>query len=714
MGVKGLLPLLKSIHKPCNLKQFSGQTLGVDAYGWLHRGTIACAIELAQGKPTTKFVDFCMHRVRMLIHFGVRPFIVFDGDYLPSKKETEKGRASRRREAKSAGLELLQLGKTAQAYAELQKSIDVTPEMAKQFMDELEKAKVDFIVAPYEADAQLVYLEKKGIIDGIISEDSDMLVFGAKSLLTKLDQYGDCVAIHRKDFTACRDISFAGWSDSEFRWMSILSGCDYLAPIGNVGLKTAHRLIRKHKTAERTIKAIQFDGKSKVPQNYLQDFKDAELTFLYQWVYCPLAKQLVNITPPAKDIDVSTMAFIGKKVDANVAQLVARGKVNPHSKEPLHASAAPTAKPRTLERAMQAHTSTPALKKHHSIESFFKPRRTPLAELDPNVFTPSPSQQRLLEQQAEERPSNIVHTMPPPLARSLTDTYRSQSARRAVSDVWPSPGNVCPKRQRLCSDSASAIAMSGSSKSTTEQSRFFSKPAQSPSVLRAGRKGSKKTGEVNIWSDDSIEEAMSQIPDVTEPIKKFAKKMQVFRDESAPSKEEKSQPTADASTVFNDSVAKTESQTSMASVESATWSGDEEGQVTPPTSFETEAESQDALDAEPTRKRQLESIEESPQRVPCSSPPQAEPDSKTGDDITEDDWQIAGNCPIKPLSFAKEFSIYNRQVTKTDPRGSEDLLVPNSDDESDALTARKGSTASTGSNGSTGFGMDLGKFAFKG
>ena len=51
----GLLPLLKSIHKPCNIKKFSGQTIGVDGYGWLHRGTAACAIDLAMDKPTTKY-----------------------------------------------------------------------------------------------------------------------------------------------------------------------------------------------------------------------------------------------------------------------------------------------------------------------------------------------------------------------------------------------------------------------------------------------------------------------------------------------------------------------------------------------------------------------------------------------------------------------------------------------------------------------------------
>lgn len=60
----GLFPLLKSIQKPCNLKKFAGQTIGVDAYGWLHRGTVACAMELALGKPTTK----CAYKLTMLCY----------------------------------------------------------------------------------------------------------------------------------------------------------------------------------------------------------------------------------------------------------------------------------------------------------------------------------------------------------------------------------------------------------------------------------------------------------------------------------------------------------------------------------------------------------------------------------------------------------------------------------------------------------------------
>ena len=35
-----------------------------------------------------------MSRVRMLLHYGVTPYLVFDGDYLPSKAGEELGRAT--------------------------------------------------------------------------------------------------------------------------------------------------------------------------------------------------------------------------------------------------------------------------------------------------------------------------------------------------------------------------------------------------------------------------------------------------------------------------------------------------------------------------------------------------------------------------------------------------------------------------------------------
>lgn len=89
--------------------------------------------------------------------------------------------------------------------------------MAYQFIKALRASNVAFVVAPYEADAQLAYLEREGIVDGVITEDSDLLVYGCKTVLYKLDHAGSCVEVKRERFTACRDYNMHGWTDAEFR-----------------------------------------------------------------------------------------------------------------------------------------------------------------------------------------------------------------------------------------------------------------------------------------------------------------------------------------------------------------------------------------------------------------------------------------------------------------------------------------------------------------
>lgn len=54
--------------------------------------------------------------------------------------------------------------------------------MAIQLMQECRKLDVDCIVAPYEADAQLAFLNICGIADYVITEDSDLTLFGCKKV----------------------------------------------------------------------------------------------------------------------------------------------------------------------------------------------------------------------------------------------------------------------------------------------------------------------------------------------------------------------------------------------------------------------------------------------------------------------------------------------------------------------------------------------------
>ncbi|KAK0517261.1 hypothetical protein JMJ35_000416 [Cladonia borealis] len=524
MGINGLLPLLKSIQKPCHLKKFAGQTIGVDAYGWLHRGTVACAIDLALGKPTTKYVDFSMHRVRMLIHFGVIPYIVFDGDYLPSKAATEVERAKRREESKRKGLELYRLNKPSQAHLELQKAVDVTPEMARQLIDELKKIGVEYVVAPYEADAQLVYLERQGIIQGMLSEDSDLLVFGAKCLLTKLDQYGECVEINRADFAACREISLVGWSDAEFRRMAILSGCDYLASINRMGLKSAYRFVRRYKNIEKIIQMLQFDGQYYVPTDYLKKFYRAELTFLHQRVFCPLKKVVIMMAELGKEAQPEDFSFIGHEVSQDVAIGVAQGDLDPMTKQPIYVRRSATTTSQKAPWATPRRNTTQNTldnKVGKSIESFFKAKRTPLAELDPNSFTPSPTQGRLLQQaDGTTWESSPVPAGPPSLRSSVSmptsvsrPALSARSAQSANLKNTASSHANSSKRRRLCLDSDDGQESGNAVTLDSERSRFFTSnlTAPSPSVKNSRTKRGRQT-DIDIWSDDSIEDVMAGMP----------------------------------------------------------------------------------------------------------------------------------------------------------------------------------------------------------
>ncbi|KAI8461576.1 hypothetical protein BY996DRAFT_6408533 [Phakopsora pachyrhizi] len=334
MGIQGLLPLLKSIHNQSHLDKWSGHTLAVDGYVWLHRGAYACAQELCLGSQTTKHVDYFMNKIKQLIHHRIKPYVVFDGDRLPNKKLTESDRANRREAALERANRFLKSGQRDRAREEFVKATDVTPKMAHDVIQALRAIDVKYVVAPYEADAQLRYLEITGQVTGIITEDSDLLVYGAKNVLFKLDNNGSCVHICRDHFGLVKELRMSLWTDRQFRQMAILSGCDYLPSIPGLGIKKAYDLIRRFSTAERAIKATRLEGKLNVPIKYEKLFQEAEFTFLHQTVYDPVTRSLVPLhplpdPPPSPDL----LLGCGERWEEAIALGVAEGRLDPMTKQ---------------------------------------------------------------------------------------------------------------------------------------------------------------------------------------------------------------------------------------------------------------------------------------------------------------------------------------------------------------------------------------------
>ena len=137
-----------------------------------------------------------------------------------------------------------------------QRSVTVTYEMVNQLIISLRKQNIDFIVSPYESDAQLAYLSINGYIDVVVTEDSDLLVYGCKHILFKLDKDGNGQEIKRRHLGANKDLSFANWTDDQFKLFCCLAGCDYMLKLYGIGIKTAYKIVSQYKTFEKVISAI--------------------------------------------------------------------------------------------------------------------------------------------------------------------------------------------------------------------------------------------------------------------------------------------------------------------------------------------------------------------------------------------------------------------------------------------------------------------------
>ena len=114
-------------------------------------------------------------------------------------------------------------------------------------------------MAPYEADAQLAYLNKIDVAQIIITEDSDLILFGCEKvkknfffncfnrtvykIIYKLDMNGFGQLVQKEKIISITQFDSAD-NFERFRWMCILSGCDYLENLPGIGLGKAKKLLK--------------------------------------------------------------------------------------------------------------------------------------------------------------------------------------------------------------------------------------------------------------------------------------------------------------------------------------------------------------------------------------------------------------------------------------------------------------------------------------
>ncbi|KAM4591784.1 exonuclease 1 [Odontesthes bonariensis] len=334
MGISGLLQFIKDAAEPINVKKYKGQTVAVDTYCWLHKGAFSCAEKLAKGEQTDQYVWYCMKLVDMLLNFGVRPILVFDGRNLPSKQEVEKSRRERREANLQKGRQLLRQGKLSEARDCFTRCINITPSMAHNLIKAARARGVDCVVAPYEADAQLAYLNKSGLAQAVITEDSDLLAFGCKTVILKMDKQGNGLEIDQSNLGRCRSLGNL-FTEERFRYMCILAGCDYLASLHGIGLGKSCKLLRLAKDPD-ILKVIKKMGQYLkmnlvIPEQYIEGFVRANNTFLYQLVFDPLRRKVVPLNPYPEHIDPATLTYAGLNLGDDKGLDMALGNLDIHT-----------------------------------------------------------------------------------------------------------------------------------------------------------------------------------------------------------------------------------------------------------------------------------------------------------------------------------------------------------------------------------------------
>ncbi|KAJ1547891.1 hypothetical protein HK096_009770, partial [Nowakowskiella sp. JEL0078] len=220
-------------------------------------------------------------------------------------------------------------------------SVDVSPEMALElikFHYALRIAGVDYIVAPYEADAQLAYLERNNFVSAVITEDSDLLVFGCRRVLFKLEADGTGIEINLSDLHKIPE--FRGWTHEKFRQMCILSGCDYLSSPEGFGIKTALKSLASKKSIENLFLYWNWGAAVKAPklcEDYHRLFKLSELAFQHQLIYDPIQKDLRPLNPYPEDWEEfeGVAEFLGPKLPCGIAHGIAIADMNPITKLPF-------------------------------------------------------------------------------------------------------------------------------------------------------------------------------------------------------------------------------------------------------------------------------------------------------------------------------------------------------------------------------------------
>ena len=250
----------------------------------------------------------------MLKRHHIKPILVFDGRHLLVKKKTEEHRKKQKQENLEKAKDFLEKGDQKEARKYFSRAIKITKEMIYQTVDLLKQMKVDFIIAPYEADAQVAFLIRNSYAHLAISEDSDLICYGCPKIIFKLGLSGECQFLNLLDYKepirriAIKDKqlkNFLAFDREKLIHCCIMAGCDYLPSIKGIGIKKSVNFLSRFGKIDGTVRRLQFEKTfmGRIPKDYAKTVKKIALVFKYQRVFDPNIKGFTTLEELPEEIN---------------------------------------------------------------------------------------------------------------------------------------------------------------------------------------------------------------------------------------------------------------------------------------------------------------------------------------------------------------------------------------------------------------------------
>ncbi|XP_020775938.2 flap endonuclease GEN homolog 1 [Boleophthalmus pectinirostris] len=231
MGVHELWSILEPVRKSVPLYSLSGKTLAVDLSLWVCE---AQHVQAMMGRVTKPHLRNLFFRVSSLTLMGVKLVFVMEGEAPKLKAETMNKRNQGRFGAKAA----------AAPKGTIKTNRGRFKAVLRECAEMLDYMGVPWVTAAGEAEAMCAYLDSQGLVDGCITNDGDVFLYGARTVyrnfnMNTKDPQVDCYQTSHVQ----RDLHL---SRENLVGLAIFLGCDYIPKgIQGVGKEQALRLIYK-------------------------------------------------------------------------------------------------------------------------------------------------------------------------------------------------------------------------------------------------------------------------------------------------------------------------------------------------------------------------------------------------------------------------------------------------------------------------------------